>query len=250
MGDLVMLISMISHEISLASIVTFSLLYAFKSFSWILDIKAQKNPNLKMVYSSGTLQILVFYIISTYFHSKNSMSMLLVLEYTLVLLSLFKNQMIMLLDLNNIESNRTLFVSIIKILFLFFKGVAFFFFIISFSINNRFPYGILKSLISTLIALFKKIILLKKYIRLILDLETIKEVEVNGTCAICTDDIVKGKRLQCSHVFHSSCLKMWCEREVSCPICRADLSFRKDVIHETEEEVISGVPIELNDTDL
>lgn len=125
------------------------------------------------------------------------------------------------------------------------KALAFTAFILRFSSRSKFPYGITKSLISTLLKLYKKAVLFKKYVRLLADLETIAEVDVSGTCAICTDELVRGKRLQCSHVFHSSCLKMWCEREVSCPICRADLVFKREAIHETEDEVISGVPIEL-----
>ncbi|ELA40966.1 uncharacterized protein VICG_01996 [Vittaforma corneae ATCC 50505] len=247
MGDLVMLISMFSHEVSVKSIIVFSILYSFKSFTWTLDIKSQKNPSYRIVYASAAVQTLTSAIIMHYLSSSTAISMLMILEYSLILLSLLKNQLIMLLDINNIENNRTLFVSIIKIVFLALKSLAFLMFILRFSVRNRFPYGIMKSLISTLLKLYKKSVLFKKYIKLLIDLESISEVDVKGTCAICTDDIIKGKKLQCSHVFHSSCLKMWCEREVSCPICRADLVFKREIIHETEDEIISGVPIEIEE---
>lgn len=244
-GDLATLLSMFAYELSIKSIVVFSTLYAFKSFSWTLDIKSQKYPSYKIIYASMAVQLLVAFIISHYITSKALISMLLVLEYFLIFLSIFKNQMIMALDVNNIENNRTLLVFIITIIFLGFKSLAFILFIVRFSMKSRFPYGIMKALFTTLIKLYKKIILFKKYIGLIIDLESIKEVEVEGVCAICTDDIVRGKKLQCTHVFHSSCLKMWCEREVSCPICRAELVFKREVIHETEDEVVSGIPIKL-----
>lgn len=246
-GDIAMLTNMFSSELKLTSLILFSLLYALKSYSWILEIKAQKDPSRKKLTSSLVAQALIFVFINRNLHKQTILSKLLCLEHFLTFLSIIKTQIIIVIDLNNVENNRTLFVFIITILYLILKAFSFLMFILYLSSKTRFPYGILKSLIVTVMKLYKKIFLFCKYIKLLVDLKSIEEVEINEVCAICTEDIQKGKKLQCSHSFHSSCLKMWCEREVSCPICRAELVFKREVVHETEDEVISGIPIEIEE---
>lgn len=247
MGDFVMLVGMFSHELGIRSIITLSLLYAAKSFGWVFGIKSQKGSSRTMLLSSTLVASLVAFLIAYNYLSNRFLGLLLCLEYTLVFLSLLKNQLIMALDMNEVENDRSLFVFIITIAHLTLKSLTFLLFIVRLASRHRFPYNTLKSLITTVVKLLKKLVLFKKYIKLVRDLNSIKETSVDGNCAICTDEINVGKRLKCSHVFHSHCLKMWCEREISCPICRADLVFDNEEIHETEDEIFSGVPVELED---
>lgn len=245
MGDFVMLVGIFSHEMGIKNIITLSLLYAVKSFGWVFGIKSQKSSGKAMLLSSILVAILSIFLVVHSYLSSRFLGLLLCLEYTLVLLSLVKNQLIMSLDMNGIENNRSLFVFIITIAYLTLKSCTFLLFIVKLASRHRFPYNTLKSLITTSIKLLRKLVLFKKYIKLVRDLDSIKETAVEGNCAICTDEIVVGKKLRCSHFFHSHCLKMWCEREMSCPICRADLVFDNEETHETEDEILSGVPIEL-----
>lgn len=246
-GDIAMLINMFSNELRLTSLIVFSLLYAVKSYSWILEIKAQKEPSKRMLTSSFLIQSFIIIFINRNINKLTFLSKLLCLEYFITFLNLIKIQTIILLDLNNVENNRTLFVFIVTIFYLVLKSISLLCFILLLSIKSRFPYGILKSLIMTVMKLYKKITLFYKYVKLLIDLKSIEEVDINEVCAICTEEITRGKKLQCSHSFHSSCLKMWCEREISCPICRAELVFKKEMVHETEDEVISGIPIEIEE---
>ena len=245
--DLIMLASMVSHELSLRNIGSFCLLYAFKSFTWTLNIKAQKQATKKMILGSSIIILAALSIHRYFFQFSSLASYLFCMEYSLIVINILKNQLIMFLDVQKIEAKRSLFVFIISLCHLSLKSLIFAIFICQFSRKSRFPYGILKSLLTTVAKLYKKLNLFQKYLKLVKDLDSIEEVEVDGTCAICTDDLVKGKRLMCSHVFHASCLKMWCEREVSCPICRSELVFKEEEKHETSEEILSGIAIEVED---
>lgn len=243
--ELIMLGGSVSNELSLMSIGSVSLLYVFKSFAWTLDVKSQKQATKRMLFGS-TLAILMSLLAHKYYSGLTSLlSLIFCMEYSLVVISILKNQLIVCLDLNKVENNRSFYIFIITMGYLALKSCVFAVFISRFSKRTRFPYGILKSLLATGMKLYKKLILFKKYLKLVKDLDAIEEFETEGSCAICTDEIVKGKRLACSHVFHSSCLKMWCEREVSCPICRAEIIFKKEEIQETSDEILSGVPIEV-----
>jgi hypothetical protein len=51
--------------------------------------------------------------------------------------------------------------------------------------------------------------------------------EVDTPCAICQDTIAEGETVRslasCSHVFHRNCIDTWYQRNVHCPVCRADI---------------------------
>jgi E3 ubiquitin-protein ligase RNF115/126 len=39
-------------------------------------------------------------------------------------------------------------------------------------------------------------------------------------CVICQEEVKKGRRLNCSHDFHESCLRPWLLQKNTCPKCR------------------------------
>lgn len=44
------------------------------------------------------------------------------------------------------------------------------------------------------------------------------------TCIICREDMVEFcKKLPCNHIFHTSCLRSWFQRQQTCPTCRMDV---------------------------
>ncbi|MEN2496555.1 MAG: E3 ubiquitin-protein ligase synoviolin [Marteilia pararefringens] len=50
--------------------------------------------------------------------------------------------------------------------------------------------------------------------------------QYDSTCIICREDMGDGaacKRLPCSHILHSDCLKSWFQRQQACPLCRTHI---------------------------
>ena len=45
--------------------------------------------------------------------------------------------------------------------------------------------------------------------------------ELNDVCSICFAEMNEGKVLQCSHIFHSACLRKWFQLRTTCPMCNA-----------------------------
>nr|XP_055106951.1 E3 ubiquitin-protein ligase synoviolin isoform X1 [Symphalangus syndactylus]XP_055107046.1 E3 ubiquitin-protein ligase synoviolin isoform X1 [Symphalangus syndactylus] len=47
---------------------------------------------------------------------------------------------------------------------------------------------------------------------------------MDNVCIICREEMVIGaKRLPCNHIFHTSCLRSWFQRQQTCPTCRMDV---------------------------
>uniref|UniRef100_A0AAV1TSB6 RING-type E3 ubiquitin transferase n=1 Tax=Peronospora matthiolae TaxID=2874970 RepID=A0AAV1TSB6_9STRA len=49
--------------------------------------------------------------------------------------------------------------------------------------------------------------------------------EMDRTCIICREEMTPEvcKKLPCSHIFHVNCLKMWVQRQQTCPTCRSTI---------------------------
>ncbi|KAG2511739.1 hypothetical protein BBI17_008232 [Phytophthora kernoviae] len=49
--------------------------------------------------------------------------------------------------------------------------------------------------------------------------------ETDRTCIICREEMTPEtcKKLPCSHIFHVDCLKMWVQRQQTCPTCRSTI---------------------------
>jgi E3 ubiquitin-protein ligase synoviolin len=49
--------------------------------------------------------------------------------------------------------------------------------------------------------------------------------DTDRTCIICREEMAPAacKKLPCSHIFHVDCLKMWVQRQQTCPTCRSTI---------------------------
>ena len=46
-----------------------------------------------------------------------------------------------------------------------------------------------------------------------------------GICPICHDNLSEPTKLHCKHIFCEECVTMWFDREKTCPMCRAQVSY-------------------------
>lgn len=247
LGDIVLVISSFSNDLDMRVFLYFCLFYALKSVSWTFTIKAQRTANTNMLL--GGITIIALSILSMLFcifplQLTVSITSLFALEYALITLEMLRTLIIMLIDLRQTDKGRTMAIFIISIFYYLFKALAYMLFTVIVTIKHKLPMNTARACVSSLIKLCKKTKLFLAYLKLSRDLDSVKDVQINGTCAICTDDLTVGKILKCKHAFHAECLKMWCERETTCPICRAELVFKRERLIETESEIISGVPID------
>lgn len=80
------------------------------------------------------------------------------------------------------------------------------------------------------------------------------EVPADESCAICQEHVLHNvsqppwRRLNCSHQFHTSCIMPWFQRNVHCPVCRADIremgTSSRDSITDDNMSVSSGENVE------
>lgn len=245
-GDFIMILGQFSNEIYVSSAIKLSILYAFKSFTWSYSIKARASSSVKMFI--GGFFFTVASLILAIELTKPLLGYLIGLEFLIIPANICKTQILLYLDLVDVETHRTLYVHLASIICHLMKIIINTVFLIHMTKLHRFPFSSLKSIISSVVGFSKRIILLLKYYKLQRDLKSIKEETIEGECVICTDDINLGKRLRCSHAFHSHCLNKWCEREVSCPICRAELCFNNEEIAEDSNEILRGIPVSVDES--
>jgi hypothetical protein len=60
-------------------------------------------------------------------------------------------------------------------------------------------------------------------------------IAIDDICAICQEDIESGAQIRkinsCRHTFHKSCIDVWFDRSVCCPVCRIDI---RDNLYSTD----------------
>ena len=52
-------------------------------------------------------------------------------------------------------------------------------------------------------------------------------IKIDDTCSICIEPFSPRNTtltLDCNHIFHSECIVVWFEKELSCPLCRQKLN--------------------------
>ncbi|XP_013147592.1 PREDICTED: E3 ubiquitin-protein ligase RNF126 [Papilio polytes] len=55
---------------------------------------------------------------------------------------------------------------------------------------------------------------------------TAEQAAENTTCSICWENFLEGEsvsRLECQHMYHSTCIRPWLQLHATCPICRRSL---------------------------
>jgi E3 ubiquitin-protein ligase synoviolin len=88
------------------------------------------------------------------------------------------------------------------------------------------PFHLIRDLWATIFSFQRKLLSFIKYLQLTRNLDekfpdaTSEELAHAGSCLVCREDMERGKRLPCGHVFHLDCLRMWLQHQQTCPLCR------------------------------
>lgn len=70
--------------------------------------------------------------------------------------------------------------------------------------------------------------------------------DTGESCAICREKMTSASKcLPCKHIFHTTCLRAWCEIKQSCPVCRAKLSVTstniRNIIRESNNQPVHDI---------
>lgn len=88
------------------------------------------------------------------------------------------------------------------------------------------PIHIMRDVWSAYSSLQRKLISFIKYLRLTKNLDsrfadaTPEELQEAGACLVCREEMERGKKLPCGHIFHLDCLRTWLQHQQTCPLCR------------------------------
>lgn len=128
----------------------------------------------------------------------------------------YKNEFVFALDLIRDLLELVLFVTFLTLFFL--------------SNPTRLPIYLINDLFQVCRALHTRVQAFMKFRALNRRLETdflnatLEEILEADTCIICRDLLVEGsKKLACSHILHTECLRSWFIHHQSCPTCRSDV---------------------------
>lgn len=237
LGNVSMTAVSFPYVLNINNLIPFVLFYNIKGLTWVYRLHGVYN-----VYGVGIV-IFIIYKLYTLVNKFAVMFMsfngLLAFEYFLTLFYMMKYMLLnYFTDCTPVTEyliHMTYLISRITVVGYYARNLSQF----------RVPITYLKMLAVDVAELKKKTVVFYNYLALCRELSTIADHEVNDVCAICTDDMTVGKKLGCKHIFHEECLKMWCERESTCPICRKPLSFRssEEIELDTETAVIRAVSV-------
>lgn len=88
------------------------------------------------------------------------------------------------------------------------------------------PLHIMRDVYAAYISFQRKLLNFIKYLKLTRNLEnrfpaaTEEELAATGNCLVCREEMDKGRKLPCGHIFHLNCLRTWLQHQQSCPLCR------------------------------
>lgn len=248
--DFLLVVSTFDSDVSFRNGLLFVMLLCVKSLNWLLVSRIKRNvyPSLYgLAYGISLFSGLMVVLFTLSCISSITGQILFLFEYTLLVIASIKNICVMNLIQSDDDGKRSLYNFYIDIAYMSIMLLVYALFIGITSINYRLPLNLFRSALTILDALISKVKMFLSYLRLCKELEKCVEGSGDGFCAICRDDMEVGKKLACGHCFHIECLKMWCEQQQTCPICKSKLAF--DVKKESfvvGNEYISGIPVTID----
>ncbi|XP_014254219.1 E3 ubiquitin-protein ligase synoviolin B-like [Cimex lectularius] len=222
----------------------FTLLLFLKAFHWLADERIdlmERTPavsplfhirmfTLLIILGSSDCALLMFAYNSTIKRGPSG-QMIFGFEYAILLITVTNTMVKYFSHIRDLHErtweNKTVFVLYTDLVIGLVKSLVYLAFIITMFRVYTLPVFALRPFYQTLRD-FKKtlrdVIMSRRALKNLSSLypdATAEELAREEVCIICREDLrSNAKKLPCNHVFHTSCLRSWFQRQQTCPICR------------------------------
>ncbi|XP_061581847.1 E3 ubiquitin-protein ligase synoviolin [Cololabis saira] len=227
----------------------FTLLLFLKCFHWLAEDRVdfmERSPNISWVFHfrvlslMGLLGIMDFLFVSHACHSiitrGASVQLVFGFEYAILLtmvLTIFIKYILHTIDLQseNPWDNKAVYMLYTELFTGFIKVLLYIAFMTIMIKVHTFPLFAIRPMYLAMRQFKKAVtdaIMSRRAIRNMNTLypdATPEDLQASdNVCIICREEMVTGaKKLPCNHIFHSSCLRSWFQRQQTCPTCRMDV---------------------------
>lgn len=229
----------------------FTVLLFLKCFHWLAEDRVdymERSPNISLLFHIrvvGLLTLLGFldylFVSHAYYITLTkgpSVQLVFGFEYA-ILLTVVVNIMIKYvlhtvdLQSENPWENKAVYVLYTELVMGFIKVVLYLTFMTIMIKIHTFPLFAIRPMYLSMRALkkaFNDVIMSRRAIRnmntLYPDATAEDLASVDNVCIICREEMLgngSSKKLPCNHIFHTSCLRSWFQRQQTCPTCRMDV---------------------------
>ncbi|TNM99054.1 hypothetical protein fugu_013618 [Takifugu bimaculatus] len=227
----------------------FTLLLFLKCFHWLAEDRVdfmERSPNISWLFHFrvlsllGMLAVLDFLFVNHACHSiltrGASVQLVFGFEYAILLtmvLTTFIKYLLHTIDLNseNPWENKAVYMLYTELFTGFIKVLLYIAFMTIMIKVHTFPLFAIRPMYLAMRQFKKAVtdaIMSRRAIRNMNTLypdATPEDLQASdNVCIICREEMVTGaKKLPCNHIFHSSCLRSWFQRQQTCPTCRMDV---------------------------
>uniref|UniRef100_A0A669QHF9 RING-type E3 ubiquitin transferase n=1 Tax=Phasianus colchicus TaxID=9054 RepID=A0A669QHF9_PHACC len=227
----------------------FTLLLFLKCFHWLADDRVdfmERSPNISWLFHFRIislmflLAILDFLFVSHAYHSiltrGASVQLVFGFEYAILMtmvLTIFIKYVLHSIDLQNENpwDSKAVYMLYTELFTGFIKVILYMAFMTIMIKVHTFPLFAIRPMYLAMRQFKKAVtdaIMSRRAIRNMNTLypdATPEELQsMDNVCIICREEMVTGaKRLPCNHIFHTSCLRSWFQRQQTCPTCRMDV---------------------------
>lgn len=227
----------------------FTLLLFLKCFHWLAEDRVdymERSPVISVLFHARVVSLLTFlgvvdlYFVNHAYYSTlikgASVQLVFGFEYailmTIVLMTVVKYALHSVdLQSENPWENKAVYLLYSELILGFAKVVLYMVFMVIMIKVHTFPLFAIRPMYLAMRS-FKKalhdVIMSRRAIRQMNTLypEATEEELQSGdnVCIICREDMVTAcKKLPCNHIFHTSCLRSWFQRQQTCPTCRMEV---------------------------
>lgn len=227
----------------------FTLLLFLKCFHWLAEDRIdymERSPLLTWLFHVRAVLLLMFLgmvdavlvhvAYNTTMQSGASVQLVFGFEYAILLTIVVTIQMKYILHIIDLRSenpwdNKAVYLLYTELITGAIKTVLYICFMVIMIKVHTFPLFAIRPMYLTLRG-FKKcisdVIMSRRAIRNMNTLypdATPEELQQgDNVCIICREEMTTGcKKLPCNHIFHTSCLRSWFQRQQTCPTCRMDV---------------------------